>query len=286
MADTDVRCVLVKIHGIGQQREPDWHQEFDQKLDGALSGLSSSKRERFVNESVLWADLSALFASAAGSTANLGQPTASVDVEYGLVHQSYSNYLASGGNTAMGSPAAFGLPDPRTILTRLRDVTFNAADQAHDVAAYVSNNGLRSQIQNRLGSKLYQLHDRYSQASLILASHSQGTMISYDVLRLVGSRLPRLRTWVTMGSPLAWYANCAKWGREVLDIPPGLTWLNYYDDEDKVGKDLAPLITWPAPKPQDSDVDNTGQGVNAHDHWHNPTVTANYAALITQQVGP
>ena len=286
MADTDVRCVLVKIHGIGQQREPDWHQEFDQKLDAALSALSASQRTAFVNESVYWADLSQLFAPAAGGVADLGQPAATVDVEYGLAHQSFSNYVTSGGNTAMGSPAAFGLPDPRTILMNLRDVTFSAADEAHDVAGYVSNNGLRSQILNRLGSKLYELHDRYSQASVILGSHSQGTMVSYDVLRLVGSRMPRLRTWVTMGCPLAWYANCAKWGREILNVSPNLTWLNYFDDQDPVGKALAPLISWPAPKPEDSDVDNTGHGLHAHDHWHNATVVENYAALVTQQVGP
>ena len=286
MADTDVRCVLVKIHGIGQQREPDWHQDFDQKLEAALAGLGAAQRGAFVNESVYWADLSALFASPGGRPADLGQPAATVDVEYGLAHQSFSNYLASGGNPAMGSPAAFGLPDPRSVLMRLKDVTFSAADEANDVAGYVANNGLRTQIQNRLATKLYALHDRYVNANLILGSHSQGTMVSYDVLRAVASRLPRLGTWVTMGCPLAWYLTAGKWGRDILDVRPALTWLNYFDDQDPVGKALAPLIDWAAPKPQDSDVDNTGQGLHAHDHWHNPTVIQNYAALVTQQVGP
>jgi len=282
MADTDVRCVLVKIHGIGQQREPDWHAEFDQQLDAALSGLTNAQRGRFVNESVYWADLSTLLPSLVGATPDLGQPNAAVDAEYALARQSFANYLAAQGDPALATPALLGLPDPSTIITRLKDVTFSAADQAHDVAGYVSNNGLRTQILNRLATKLYELHDRYSQATLILGSHSQGTMVSYDVLRMVGSRLPRLGTWITMGCPLAWYANAAKWGRDILDVSPSVTWINYFDDQDPVGKALLPLVPWPAPSPQDIDVDNTGHGLNPHDHWHNPTVIQNYAALVTQ----
>lgn len=290
MLTSDVRCVLITIHGIGQQAA-DWHQQFDQALDAAL-GLTTDQRARFVNESVWWADLSALpstggvAAGGVGHPAELARPTAAVDVEYGLVHRSFSNYLASGGDPAMGGTAAFGLPDPRTIITNLRDVVFNAADQANDVASYVSNNGVRAQIMNRLGSKLYQVHDSHPQANIILASHSQGTMVSYDVLRLASSRLPRLTTWVTMGSPLAWYLNAAKWGRELLSTSTALTWLNFFDDHDIVGKALAPLVGWAAPRPQDVNVDNVGQGLGAHDHWHNPTVVQRYADLIRPRLGP
>ena len=284
MPPADVRCILVKIHGIGRQA-PNWHDDFDQMLNGALAGLTAEQREQLINDSVYWADLSTLGpAGGVGHPAELAQPTAAVDVEYGLVHRSYSNYLASGGNPAMGGTAAFGLPDPRTIIINLRDQTVTAADEANDVANYVSNNGVRAQILNRLGEKLYELHDAYPQAALILASHSQGTMVSYDVLRLVGSRLPRLRTWVTMGCPLAWYTNSGQWGREVLDVPPGITWLNFYDDQDMVGKALGPLVTWAAPRPQDVMVDNVAQGLHAHDHWHNPTVVQRYADLIRQQL--
>jgi hypothetical protein len=284
MPPADVRCVLVKIHGIGQQKA-NWHDDFDHMLDTALGGLTAEQRARFVNESVWWADLSVLPTVGFGHPAELAQPTASVDVEYGLVQRSYGNYLASGGDPAMGGTAAFGLPDPRTILINLRDGTYNAADQANDVASYVSTNGSRAQILNRLSRKLYDMHDTYPQAVLILASHSQGTMISYDVLRQVNSRLPRLATWITMGCPLAWYVNCTKWGSDLLDVSTTLTWLNFYDDHDIVGKALGPLVNWQAPRPQDVNVDNVGQGLHAHDHWHNPTVVQRYADLISPQLG-
>ena len=282
----DIRSVLVKVHGIGNQPST-WHQEFDDLLDTALSDLTPAQRGRFVNESVWWADLSVL--PGATAPAALGRPaasspTAAVDVEYGFVYQSYGNYLASGGDPSRGGPAAFGLPDPRTIILNLRSGAVSAADQANDVAGYVSQNGLRTQILHRLSAKLYEMHDRFPNAALILGSHSQGTMVAYDVLRQVGSRLPRLRTWITMGSPLAWYVNCARWGQEQLDVPSALTWLNFYDDQDLVGKALAPLVNWPAPQPDDIDVDNAGQGLHPHDHWHNPVVVQRYAQLIRQQV--
>ena len=285
MAPEDVRCVLVKIHGIGQQTA-NWHQEFDQALDSALSGLSPEQRGRFVNESVWWADLSVLpVIGGVAHPTELAKPTAAVDVSYGLVHRSYSNYLASGGDPAMGGTAAFGLPDPRTILMNLKDGTFSAADEANDIANYVSNNGVRAQILDRLTEKLYAMHDTYPRATLILGSHSQGTMVSYDVLRLVCSRLTRLQIWVTMGCPLAWYVNNGKWGRDQLNVSSELTWLNFYDVRDPVGKALAPLVSWAAPKPQDVDVDNVGQGLHAHDHWHNPNVVRRYADLIRQELG-
>jgi hypothetical protein len=220
-----------------------------------------------------------------GQPATLAQPTATADVEYGLAYQSYGNYLASGGDPARGGPAAFGLPDPRTILLNLKSGVVSAADQSNDVASYVAQNGVRAQVLNRLSLKLYQVHDTYPNAVLILGSHSQGTMVSYDVLRQVHSRLPRLATWVTMGCPLAWYLNSARWGTEQLDISSALTWLNFFDNQDMVGKTLAPLVHWPAPQPQDINVDNVAHGLHPHDHWHNPDVVHRYGDLIRQHVG-
>src|SRR5262245_9384985 len=141
MQPTDVRCVLVKIHGIGNQPST-WHQDFDRLLDVELGDLTPTQRERFVNEAVWWADLSVLPGGTApaslGQPAALAQPTATVDVEYGFAYQSYSNYLASGGDPAQGAPAAFGLPDPRTIIMNLRSGAVSAADLANDIASYVA----------------------------------------------------------------------------------------------------------------------------------------------------
>jgi hypothetical protein len=280
MAESEVRCVLVKIHGIGNQKRT-WSRRFDGMLKAKLATLSRGQQRRFVSESVWWADLSRLPGMAVAAAA--GRPvSASADVAFSLVQQEYTQYLLTGNATTGGVPAAFGLPlpNPTKIIARLKDVIVRAADNANDVANYVTNNGVRLQIQHRLSDKLFQMQAKYPNASLILGSHSQGTVVSYDVLRLNGSQLPSLKTWITMGSPLAWYLSFLRWGDDPVGIPSAMTWLNFYDDDDRVGKTLQGLVSWPAPVPVDIDVDNKSKGLDAHDHWHNPDVVERYFELI------
>jgi len=249
-------------------------------LDARLASLPPGQREGFVSESVWWADLSRL--PGMGAPAAAGWAPATADVTFALVQQTYAQYLLADGSTAGGAPAAFGLPlpNPTKIIAKLKDVVVSAADGANDVANYVSNNGIRLQVQHRLSDKLFELHARHPNARLILGSHSQGTIVSYDVLRLNGSQLPRLDAWVTMGSPLGWYLNVLRWGDAPVGIPTAMTWLNFYDDGDKVGKAVAGLMDWQAPRPQDIDVDNRSKGLDPHDHWHNPDVVERYFQLI------
>jgi hypothetical protein len=289
MPPSDVRCVLVKIHGIGNQKK-DWSKRFDAMLKQHIDTLPTDKQARFVNESVYWADVSTVPglgapAGVAGGPAAAGGAPAAAQVsqfqQYVLLQQSYMSYLEGGGATAPGgAPAAFGLPNPAKIIAKLKDVTVKAADTANDVANYISNNGVRIQMQHRLSDKLFEVRATFPNATVILGSHSQGTIVAYDVLRLMGGAFPKLTTWVTMGSPLGWYFSL-RWGEEQLSLPPALTWLNYFDDEDKVGKDVKKLIDWPKPVPTDIDVNNTGVPLDAHDHWHNPAVVQRYFDLIS-----
>lgn len=284
MSPSDVRCVLIKIHGIGNQKR-NWSRRFDDLLAAKLAALSPDEQARFVSESVWWADLSRL--PGAGVPAAAGLTPVTADVTFTLVQQAYTQYLLAGGATT-GATAAFGLPlpNPTKIIAKLKDVVVRAADKANDVADYVTNNGIRLQIQHRLNDTLFQLQAKHPNAKLILGSHSQGTIISYDVLRLNGSQLPRLKNWVTMGSPLGWFLNFLRWGDEPLGMPTTTAWLNFYDDDDKVGKALAGLVNWQAPLPQDINVDNRSKGLDPHDHWHNPDVVERYFQLIKGYVSP
>jgi hypothetical protein len=281
MPSPEVRCVLVIIHGIGNQ-QPDWHGRFDAMLGARLAELTDSQRARFAARAVYWADLSN--GPGIGGTAGFATGhTLPADVQFSLVQQAYAQHLT--GGDAAGAPAAFGLPlpNPKKVVAVLKDghdTVVEAIDGATDVANYVSNNGIRAQIQFRLSDALLATHEEYPNATVILGSHSQGTIVSYDVLRLVSVHLPWLTTWVTMGSPLDWYLNSLRWGHEAAGLAPALTWINLYDRHDVVGTTVKGRIKPPAPAPEDIDVDNVGNHLDAHDHWHNPVVVDHYFQLI------
>jgi hypothetical protein len=284
MPNPDVTCVLVKIHGVGNQKRA-WSARFDAMLDAKLQTLSATQRSHFASESVWWADVSRLpgMAAPAGVAAAPGV-TPTLDQADVQIANDYMSHLLGGGAGAGATTAGLSIPNPTTVIARLKDVVVSAADSANDVANYVSNNGVRIQMQHRLTEKLVEVGAEYPNATVVLGSHSQGTIVAYDLLRLSGSELAKLTTWVTMGSPLAYYLHFLRWGKEALSIQPTLTWLNYFDDQDKVGQALAGLTGWAAPAPQDADVDNTGNGVDPHDHWHNPAVVDRYFQIVRQHL--
>lgn len=275
---SDIRCVLIKIHGIGKQKA-DWDEEFDLELEKRLETLPEEQQERFESHSVWWANLSQLPGMQQIAFAAAGSPSGPMDSTFAQVQQGYILHLAASDGAPMGTAEPF-LGLGFDIFARLKDILVRGIDCANDVANYVTNNGVRLAIQRCLSDKLFELQEKYPEASLILGSHSQGTIIAYDVLRLDGFALPRLHTWVTMGCPLGWYLTCLNWGRDILGIQPGTKWVNLYDREDKVGTTLAGLLSWNSPAPQDIDVDNTAKGLDAHDHWHNPEVVDQYFQLI------
>lgn len=283
MANADIRCVLLKVHGVGNQKRT-WSRGFDKLLDKRLKALTQAERGRFKNESFFWADLSRGPGLSATASVAATMPTGSSDLQYMLVRDQFSQYLAPESGSA--ATAAFGInvPNPRKVIANLKDTVVRAVDSANDVANYVSNNGVRLQIQERLSTRLTGLQKKYPNAAIILGTHSQGTIISYDVLRLNGRQLPAVTTWVTMGSPLAWYLNFLRWGSEQIGLPENMRWLNYFDKKDRVGKAVKGVVDWDAPKPTDVNVNNTGNGVDPHDHWHNPKVADRYFNLIKKTI--
>ena len=282
MLSPDVRCALVKIHGIGTQPET-WSRDFDTLLSARLATLAPDQQAQIVQESVWWADLSRLPGQ---GLARAAAPAGTGSATYDLAYQQYTTYLAANQVAISRSAEAFTLPFgdfAGQVIARLRDGLVTVGDQAKDVANYVRNNGVRLAIQKRLSDSLFKVHAEHPQATIILGSHSQGAIIAYDVLRLIGPQLGPV-VWVTMGSPLAWYLNVGHWGAERLGIRETTTWLNYYDPRDIIGNVLAGLVRWPRPQPEDIDVDNVAQGLDAHDHWRNPEVVERYFQLIKRHL--
>jgi hypothetical protein len=279
MASDDIACVLVKIHGIGKQG-PDWSAHFDEMLGQRLATLPPDQQARFQGVAVNWSDLP--HAAAAGAPAAVGAPASTANASYALAYAQYTQYLAANEATTTGRTADLGslINTITKKVIDLKDGSVDVGDHINDVASYVANNGVRLAIMDRLSSALFAARTDHPQAHIILGAHSQGTIIAYDVLRLLGAQLPDLSVWVTMGCPLGWYLNFASWGANELEIQSGMRWLNLYDPQDIVGKALAGIVTWPAPVPEDVNVDNVGHGLDAHDHWNNPAVVEQYFQII------
>ena len=93
-------------------------------------------------------------------------------------------------------------------------------------------------------------------AGVVLVGHSLGSVIAYDVVRAnLRSETPlKIKTLITLGSPLDWVTDVRKAEGEMEDgncSLPGVKWINIYDEEDPVPiKDGLPIERF-------SDVDNT-----------------------------
>ena len=168
-----------------------------------------------------------------------------------------------------------------------------------DVVAYVCRNDLRESIREFIAEALRRLLARPDVAGVVVNAHSQGTVGSFDVLRLYPSDpLAGVRAFVTAGSPLRKYADLFSWGNDSGGLQH-TTWLNFWDEKDPVADPLGPPNTWhygnaaDAPPPgqlglfyaldgdgnqvpvtiTDKEVNNlqnsSGGGLQAHNYWDN-----------------
>lgn len=168
-----------------------------------------------------------------------------------------------------------------------------------DVVAYVCRNDLRESIREFIAEALRRLLARPDVAGVVVNAHSQGTVGSFDVLRLYPSdSLAGVRAFVTAGSPLRKYADLFSWGNNSGGLQPA-KWLNFWDQKDPVADPLSPPVSWrygSAPNSQppgelglfyaldddgdqvpvtitDIEVNNlensSGGGLQAHNYWDN-----------------
>ena len=171
-----------------------------------------------------------------------------------------------------------------------------------DVAAYVSRNDLRERVRGFVREALVRLVSREDVAGVVINSHSNGTVIAFDVLRDLPPFLAEKVRWlVTAGSPLRKYTDLFHWGTEAGSAGTLPGWTNFWDQTDPVADPLAPPVSWrrgdalppagdnarlfhssdpasgvetPAPT-EDREVSNLSHGgaggLPAHDYWDNTT---------------
>jgi hypothetical protein len=276
MAPAKASCVAILIHGIGNQKK-DWSGPFRNALNRELGG--DSAKVRIID--AYWAPASTLRELLHPTLAATVSPAATIEDEtYMRTAREFARMLAADGGA---HPAAltFGAGD---LLEFIKKKLAIGEDLISDVGNYVARNGVRTAVQEILHEALGDSAGALDNQALIV-SHSQGTIISYDVLRQAGRNYAGLRTWITMGSPLRKYlAFPLQWGAAQLSVPDGLRWLNLYDKRDIVGKDLAGAVDWQHPQPIDVVVDNVKNASSFHDHWANPQVVKAVAIEIRKLV--
>jgi hypothetical protein len=181
-------------------------------------------------------------------------------------------------------------PDSRNIDT--------VAQLEDDVAMYVYSRRMHDKVEDFVTEVLQRLLQRGDISTLVINAHSQGSVVSFDVLQGMGThQLDRIGAFVTAGSPLRKYVDFFGVNRDLAgagEVP----WLNFFDRLDPVADPLEPPIEWrpmtdPAAHPgqfglfrrrrgggfvalahlRDRAVDNvqysSGGGMQAHAYWDN-----------------
>jgi len=169
----------------------------------------------------------------------------------------------------------------------------------NDVAVYVCHNDRRERVRNFVWEAILRLAYREDVAGIVINAHSNGTVISFDILRdLPPNMAEKVLAFITAGSPLRKYADLFHWGNEVGNIQKIKQWKNFWDPQDPVADPLLPPAGWlcgsQAPLPdqlglyqfinpdagtiervsiQDIQINNvknsTGGGLQAHNYWDN-----------------
>jgi hypothetical protein len=179
------------------------------------------------------------------------------------VHHGLLGRILHRGARATADPAAADSSTPGAFgtLRALQD----------DIATYVTRNDLRERVRDFVEDALLRLIDRDDISAVIINAHSQGTVLSWDVLcRLPfsswpGDRSGLFRHFVTAGSPIRKYVDMFAWGDHVGELaavlgPAGnLTWTNFCDPHDPVGDPLNPPgIGWRPSDPWDQPPEPDG----------------------------
>lgn len=113
-----------------------------------------------------------------------------------------------------------------------------------DVSTYVTRNDLRERVRSFVHEAILRLCCRDDVGQVVVNSHSQGTVLAYDVLRqLPPFASKQVKLLVTAGSPLRKYATLFYWGTDAGCISQ-IPWQNFWDATDPVADPLAPALTW------------------------------------------
>ncbi|MGB8646515.1 MAG: hypothetical protein WCF84_14850 [Anaerolineae bacterium] len=173
---------------------------------------------------------------------------------------------------AMQVQATMGAQPPMDQVTTLSiSPTFIGelvATEANEIAGYLFNPDVYNRIQARMCDGL----DKAAQQgdTLVIASHSLGTLVAFDALKAVGDRY-KISTFMTMGSPLAIIRRLGLRGPELGAITSKNVgeWLNFYNPPDPVSNVVGPYFPIPGYRPRDVYVTVASLPPASHDYLRN-----------------
>src|SRR5258708_1238602 len=116
------------------------------------------------------------------------------------------------------------------------------------VGAYVARHDLRERVRGFLWEALRRLAARPDVSTIVLNTHSNGTVMGFDFPRDASDAIAsRVGLFVTAGSPLRKYVHLFSWGPEAGDLTEAGPWLNFLDLKDPRADPLAHALPWPHP---------------------------------------
>lgn len=125
-----------------------------------------------------------------------------------------------------------------------------------DVYLYTTQPGVQTEIDRIVSATL-------NETQCVVVGHSLGSVVAYNILRR-DSRPLKVRTYVTVGSPLAIRAIRDKFKPIGFPSPAVAAWYNAYDPKDVVA--LYPLDA--ENFPVNPAVENYGRVLNGTDNRH------------------
>jgi hypothetical protein len=130
------------------------------------------------------------------------------------------------------------------VATVARQPSF-ISSLVNDVACYVCQNEERERVRSFVRESLMRLAYRDDVDKIILNTHSNGTVIAFDVLRHLPIQVTnKIKAFVTAGSPLRKYVDLFDWGNQIQCAYQIEPWYNFWDQYDPVGDPLDPPKDW------------------------------------------
>jgi hypothetical protein len=153
------------------------------------------------------------------------------------------------------------------------------ATDVNEIAGYLFNPEIYNKIQARMVAGLNraaQLGD-----SIVIASHSLGTVVAFDALRAVGAQY-HISTLFTLGSPLAKLRRLGNRSADLGAISYDHVgqWLNLYDTTDPIADALGPAFPSPGYRLRDVFVGIATAPLPAHNYFPNSEVLAEIAKAL------
>lgn len=231
-ADAALPYSVVYIHGIGQQEPP---EVCKRNWDTALFGQSMSDTTM-----AYWADIRHPPAAGLGARARPVSRPATLSAAARRFSESLRESMIERAGIAMTTRSGSVNAKVFALFPGIGDALFKWLTNGFikDTAAYFYDETQKAAMQQRLIDALEERADK----PIVLIAHSQGTIISYDVLRLLNGVTPAGRRleiplFVTIGSPLGVDEIQRKLIRP-LAVPSGVkSWVNFADRFDPVALD-------------------------------------------------